>query len=609
MPKKRKLKNSLCTLSKTENGYAIHPPAHKGLVISGGGAKGLAYAGMFQAMHERGILKHLTHVGGASAGAMTASFLAIGISTEDILKISTQLDLTKLLDSKGMFSRAEGTRVRNILELFYIVQIKQHLNAIPEPESEEEHFQYRILKAKINLYEHALSSQNIKMDTIEDILQFAKSKTNLKNLDKAFTQLPKSHKNDSEHGIENPRITFNDVSRLRAIMPEDQKHLIKHLSVVTTNQSRKVIETYNEDNEADASIAEIVQQSGAHPVLFRPAKNAKGELIADGGILNNMPTKALENSGLKAEEILCTKAEAGHKFLARLKRVKHHGLEAVSDFYSFIDSIILELLGGKLFAGQVKVLNREKIFYHLGNMLYLNTGKITTVTTSPSQQQREQAIETAYQQTLEFIDNQIKTFDNALIAMLYLGIDNLDQALINQDTDEELFRTAALAKEISLLQNEVVNELNVGQYQSAIELITQIEETIQQKAQLNEIQQDHALSLCLKQINYFSEGKLEQYIISKVRNEEEGPQVHWFIRLLKLLWKPVEWVLSLCSQTQSNKTQTDTQAVEEEQHQPKVSTPLRILSFLSYKEPSHSNALPDESINDDDEAYFTSQPD
>ncbi|KTD51338.1 patatin-like phospholipase family protein [Legionella quateirensis] len=601
MPKKRKLKNPLCTLSRTEHGFVINPPAHKGLVISGGGAKGLAYAGMFQAMHDRGLLKQLTHVSGASAGAMTASFLAIGMHPEDILKISTRLDITKLLDSKGMMSRAEGTRVRNIFELFYIFQIKQHLNGIPKPQTPEEILQYSLLQNKIKLYEHALSIKNIKIETIDDILQLTNSSKSLRDLDSAFTQLPKSITDQQGDVIENPRITFKDLSRLRALLPEDQKHLIKHLSVVTTNQSRKIIETYNEDNDADTSIAEVVQQSGAHPVLFKPAKNAKGEHIADGGIINNMPTRALENSGLKPEEILCTKAESGSSFAERLNRVKHHGLEAVSDFNSFMDSIIREILGGRVFEGRAKVLNREKIFFHMGNMLYLNTGKITTITTSPTQQQRDQAIETAYQQTLEFIDGQTKTFDSALIAMLYLGIENLDQTLINKDTDNELFMAAVLAKKIFLLQTEAVKDLTRNHDESAIEYITQIEEVLKTESELSEAQQDHAMSLCLKQINYFSEGKLEHYILNKIK-EEQGPKVNWFIHLLELLWKPIEWILSLC-------TNTNVQTIERIPVDPPVSTPLRILSFLSYKEPRQSDGVLDELIDSDDESHVIGQPD
>lgn len=584
MSKKRKLKHQTCSLTQTENGYVITTPDPKGLVISGGGAKGLAYAGMFQAMHERGLIKQLTHVGGASAGAMTSSFLAVGMSPDSILKLSSKLDITKLLDNKNFLSRAEGTRVRNIFELIYIFQIKQHMNTVELPESLELQSDYTLIKQKIRIYDYILNSQGIVVDSIEDILTIANTNKGLRSLDKAFTCLPKQIKDLLGATIEPPRITFKDLTRLRNLLPDEHKHLIKHLSVVTTNQTKQTIETYNEDFGCDSSIAEKVQQSGAHPILFKPATNEQGHAIADGGIKNNMPTKALEHAGLKLEEILCTKAETGSKFAGRLNKVKNHTRESVSDFYSFIDSAITEILGGRVFEGQTKVLNREKVFFQLGNMLYLNTGEITTTTTSPTVTQKELAIKTAYQQTLEFIDGRTKIFDNALLAMLYLGIDKLDHALTHVDRASELFSTAGLAKAIFLLQNSIVDELQKYQGNSAQEMIEQIEEIIRLDSGLTEEQQNQAFSLCLKQINYFSEGALQHFIIKQIKNQQE-PEVSWFTQLLELLWKPIEWILSLCSDApQKNLNESMVEQNVSLEENKSVITALKVLSFLSYKE-------------------------
>ena len=88
--------------------YALNPPEHRGLVLSGGGAKGIGYAGMNKAMAERGFIKNLTHISGASAGAMTASLMAIGISPENITALATELNLIKVLDTGGFRVRAKG---------------------------------------------------------------------------------------------------------------------------------------------------------------------------------------------------------------------------------------------------------------------------------------------------------------------------------------------------------------------------------------------------------------------------------------------------------------------------------------------------------------------
>ncbi len=607
MTKKRQLKHQTYSLAVTENGYVISSPLPKGLVISGGGAKGLAYAGMFQAMEDRRIIKNLTHVGGASAGAMTSSFLAVGMSAENILKISTRLDITKLLDNKNMLSRAEGTRVRNLLELLYVFQIKQHMSLIEKPEPGEALTQYNIINQKIKAYERALKSQNIEISTIDDILVLASDTKSLKSLDEAFSYLPQTMNNAQDTSNKSSRITFNDLARLRNLLPEDQKHLIKHLSVVTTNQTKKKIQTYNEDLTGDSSIAEIVQQSGAHPILFKPVKNDEGHLIADGGIKNNMPTRALENAGLKPEEILCAKAESNSKLTERLKIVNNHALEIVGDLDSLIDAAIAEILGGRLFEGRAKVLNREKIFHQLGNMLYLDTGEITTITTAPTEEQRARAIETAYQRTIEFIDNRTKTFDNALLAMLYLGVDKLDHALLNTEQSSKLFNTAALTKRISLLQNAIVSELKKNQWNSAQEMIEQIEDAIRDESNLSEIQQNQALALCLKQINYFSEGALERSIIEQIKMEQ-GPEVSWLTHLLELLWTPIEWVLSLFSNTEAEQT-NDNEYVNEsplyaDEIKPVVTTALRTLSFLSYKEIKQPE--PQNTQDNEQEKTFTS---
>ena len=594
MSKKRHLKQQMCSLIETKNGFEINTPVPKGLVISGGGAKGLAYAGMFQAMEERGLIKQLTHVAGASAGAMTSSFLAVGMSAETILKISTQLDITKLLDNKNLLSRAEGTRVRNVFELLYILQIKQHMSMVEEPKSAELLNEYHIINQKIRIYERILRARGIEINTIEDLLSLANTNEDLKRLDNALAYLPKKMKDQHEAVIETPKITFKDLTRLRNLLPEDQKHLIKHLSVVTTNQTKQEMETYSEDLGCESSIAEKVQQSGAHPILFKPVKNEEGHSIADGGIKNNMPTKALENVGLKPEEILCAKAETGAKFAARINKVATHSIEAVSGMYSFMDSIITDILGGRLFEGCAKVLNREKIFYQLGNMLYLNTGEIDTTTTSPTETQRTQTIKTAYNDSLKFIDGRTKIFDNALIAMLYLGIEKLDQALINTDWKNPLFVTAALAKKVFLLQNAIAEELQDNHWDSTPEMIEQIEKTILE-TDLTLEQKNQAFSLCLKQINYFSAGTLERFIIDEIK-KEQGPAVNWFIELLTLLWQPIEWVLSLGSNTAPEISNTEEEISNTEEEKPaqedqQIITALRAWSFLSYKEVSQSDEL------------------
>ena len=56
-----------------------------GLVLSGGGAKGIAHLGVMKAMREHGI--EATFVSGTSAGALAAAFYAAGHEPEEVLEI------------------------------------------------------------------------------------------------------------------------------------------------------------------------------------------------------------------------------------------------------------------------------------------------------------------------------------------------------------------------------------------------------------------------------------------------------------------------------------------------------------------------------------------
>ena len=53
-----------------------------GVALSGGGIRGIAHAGVLQALQNNGI--HIDIIGGTSAGSMIASLYAMGYSPEEI---------------------------------------------------------------------------------------------------------------------------------------------------------------------------------------------------------------------------------------------------------------------------------------------------------------------------------------------------------------------------------------------------------------------------------------------------------------------------------------------------------------------------------------------
>ncbi|MGE6752099.1 patatin-like phospholipase family protein [Rossellomorea sp. NPDC071047] len=71
-------------------------------VFSGGGIKGLALIGAYQALEEKGY--RFKRLAGTSAGAVIAAFIAAGYSSRELLKIMDDIDFNKLLDSNAMIS-------------------------------------------------------------------------------------------------------------------------------------------------------------------------------------------------------------------------------------------------------------------------------------------------------------------------------------------------------------------------------------------------------------------------------------------------------------------------------------------------------------------------
>jgi VPS inhibitor protein D len=545
MAKNKQLKREKVRIIRDEYGqYVVQSEKHRGLVCSGGGAKGIAYMGMLKALQERGYLEQLTHVSGASAGAMTASLIAVGMSPENMTKLVNELDIKKLLDVQGVGFRARGESFRNFLDVIYMMQIKNHLKDLPKPIPENLEINYVQLSSKVSLYEQALAEQGIEINHVDDVIKLAQSAESIQKMNAAMATVPQQIMGQNGEELENPRITLGDLGLLRELLPDTEKHQIKNLSVAVTNQTKKELERYSEDSTPQQSIAQVVQWSGAHPVLFIPGKNAKGEFVADGGILDNMP----EIEGLDREEVLCVKAEASGAYEARVQKAERHLPEIVSAFKQALDSVITYAIGGEWLKATAALLNREKVFHHIDNMIYINTGEVTTTTTAPTEEQRKQAIANGYEQTSAQIDKHRKTFGHPLLAVLYVGIDRLDQTMLDELHNPEVFHAAAYAKIITRLQEQIVQEIGLGHYEHIKNYTKQIEELLADEDQLidvDEEQKAQVLALCYKQVNHLTDGKFLEHMAKVAAKELAAAQPGWGIRILSFLLKPIEWVLSL----------------------------------------------------------------
>ncbi|KAK3702887.1 hypothetical protein QZH41_014164 [Actinostola sp. cb2023] len=91
-----KLSNTGSSAALEDDTYAGFEFPFENLVLEGGGNKGMAYVGALQVLESAGVIKKIKRIAGASAGAITATLIAIGYNSQELKDFLDQ-DLRKIL--------------------------------------------------------------------------------------------------------------------------------------------------------------------------------------------------------------------------------------------------------------------------------------------------------------------------------------------------------------------------------------------------------------------------------------------------------------------------------------------------------------------------------
>lgn len=75
----------------------------RNLVLEGGGVRGIAYVGAIQSLEEHELLESVQNISGTSVGAITATLLCVGYSSEELKNELSQLKIQKFNDGRGIF--------------------------------------------------------------------------------------------------------------------------------------------------------------------------------------------------------------------------------------------------------------------------------------------------------------------------------------------------------------------------------------------------------------------------------------------------------------------------------------------------------------------------
>lgn len=273
------------SIRRYENGVVemdLKLPDIEHLVLSGGGAKGVAFSGMVKALEENKDLNKIREISGSSAGAISAAFLASGMSHADFDKMSDETNLVSLLDSQskvlGPIQHASSTlgkgiakipgKAGNIGRLLFDLLPRVQSKALP-------------LEALIR----------------EKMVESIQSRFN-NAVNDPQRQLSDASKACVEQIKTNGYVTFGDLATLSKDMPE-----IKQLNITGTAMfdERPQMVVFNASLTPDLDVARAAHISGSLPVVFqKPTEQhlpfqTDGERTAfqDGGIMLNTPVTDL----------------------------------------------------------------------------------------------------------------------------------------------------------------------------------------------------------------------------------------------------------------------------------------------------------------------------
>ncbi len=221
------------------------------IVCSGGGAKGVVYPGAYKGMEETGVLEAVEVFAGSSAGALTATLMAVGMPSAILRDTLLATNLKALLGSN--VGSAFG---KNPPGVCFITKDGKPIEAF--------------------IRHHIIETVRTSLDSIKDRDEIASQDPDFKDL---LTKLQEKQ----------PRFTFGDLAILNRLFPAKFKQLV----IPAVKFPNGELQIFNKDLTADVEIALACRASASIPVILEPVEIEVGGIkqkYVDGGLYDNLPT-------------------------------------------------------------------------------------------------------------------------------------------------------------------------------------------------------------------------------------------------------------------------------------------------------------------------------
>jgi exoenzyme U len=266
------------TLSRDDKGrvdLTLSPPPVTQLVLSGGGAKGVAYPGAVRALEDNHALAGVRTVSGSSAGGVSAAVLASGMTADEFANLSNSLDLPALMNSNNPVMRKLQELSSTAGAWFgkFSEKIQTALTVLPRLGTEAEQLEELVRSQSratvlARIAEAPLKAQLPEVKAIADKLNAG--------------------------GL----VTFMDLQVLSRHIPT-----IKELNITGTGtfEGRSQLVVFNASLTPDMDIARAAHISASLPVVFKaPVEQGHGFQVdgektafQDGGLMLNTPVDGL----------------------------------------------------------------------------------------------------------------------------------------------------------------------------------------------------------------------------------------------------------------------------------------------------------------------------
>ena len=208
------------------------------LVCSGGGAKGVIYAGAYDALTTTGVIHKITEVAGASAGAMSAALIAVGMPVAEFRRVLCETNLKSLMGERvpGALITKDGAPLLALIRREITATVVGFLNGQGDSISDE------LNRMKVNLSSEPAGA-----------------------------------------------FTFRDLEALREAFPTS----FKKLTVNAVMYPDGALQLFNVDLTPNVDIALACRASASIPIVLQPTKiqmNAVDQTFVDGGLYDNLPS-------------------------------------------------------------------------------------------------------------------------------------------------------------------------------------------------------------------------------------------------------------------------------------------------------------------------------